>query len=64
MYLANYLSDTTLLDCSLVEELPSKIAACCVYGALKFIKLGSNQKGSIWNSILSKHTTYKESDIK
>lgn len=34
-YLAWYLSDTSMLDCSLVKELPSRVAACCVYAVMQ-----------------------------
>jgi len=29
--LATYIAETALLDCSLAKELPSKVAACCIY---------------------------------
>lgn len=29
--LATYMADTALLDCGLVKECPSKVAACCIY---------------------------------
>lgn len=64
MLLAGYLADTALLDCSLVKECPSKVAACCVYAVQGIYKGGaSTQKGVLWNSTLSKHTTYRESDL-
>jgi len=58
--LANYLADTSLLDCSLVLECPSKVAACCVFAVLRLCK---GAKVSLWNSVLSKHSTYRESDL-
>jgi hypothetical protein len=33
LLLAQYFADTTLLDCSLVKERQSKVAACCIYAA-------------------------------
>ena len=61
--LANYFADSTLLDCSLVREKPSKVAACCIYAAQIIFKGPTMQKGLLWNSMLSKHTTYRESDL-
>ena len=61
LLLAQYLSDTALLDCSLVKYLPSKIAAACIYASQSIFK---GPKGMLWNSMLSKHTGYRESDIK
>lgn len=31
MLLATYFADTALLDCGLVRENPSRVAACCIY---------------------------------
>lgn len=61
MFLAQYLADSALLDCSLVKETPSKVAACCIYAALSVFK---GPSAIIWNSTLSKHSTYRESDLK
>jgi len=61
LLLAQYLTDTALLDCSLVKERPSKVAAVSVYAALTVFKGNS---GPIWNSMLTKHTSYRESDVK
>lgn len=58
--LAQYLTDTALLDCSLVKERPSKVAAVSVYAALTVFK----GQGQIWNSMLTKHTSYRESELK
>lgn len=55
------MTDTALLDCSLVKEKPSKVAAVSVYAALSVFKGGS---GPIWNSMLAKHTSYREADVK
>ena len=62
------MSDTALLDCKLVTEPPSRIAACCVYSVQAITKgfsLGQEAptKGMLWNSMLAKHTTYREADI-
>jgi len=38
LHLANYLSDTAMLDCSLVRECPSKVAACCIYAVQTIFK--------------------------
>ena len=40
MMLACYLSDTALLDCSLMRQCPSKVAACCIY-AVQYLMKGS-----------------------
>lgn len=61
--LACYLAETALLDCSLVQMCPSKIAACSVYAVLAMSKSEKSNKHIIWNSTLSKHTTYRESDL-
>ena len=57
--LAQYLTDTALLDCSLVKERPSKVAAVSVYAAMSVFK-----SNNIWNSMLAKHTSYREADVK
>ena len=57
--LAQYLTDTALLDCSLVKERPSRVAAVSVYAALSVFK-----SSNIWNSMLTKHTGYREADVK
>ena len=63
LLLAQYFSDTALLDCSLVKEKPSRVAACCIYAAQKIFKGTTTQKGILWNTMLSKHSSYRESDI-
>jgi hypothetical protein len=63
MLLAAYLSDTALLDCSLVKQCPSKVAACCVYAVQAIFKGSSAMNGERWNSTLSKHTSYRESEL-
>jgi transcription initiation factor TFIIIB Brf1 subunit/transcription initiation factor TFIIB len=59
--MACYLAETALLDCSLVQERPSKIAACCVYAAIAVCN--TEKKPVIWTSTLSKHSTYRASDL-
>lgn len=36
--LAQYFADTALLDCSLVREKPSRVAACCIYASQTIFK--------------------------
>jgi len=59
--LAQYFTDSALLDCTLMKEKPSKIAAISLYAALKISK-GSSQ--SIWNATLTKNTGYKEDELR
>lgn len=59
--LAQYIADTTLLDCSLAKEKPSKVASLAIYAAQSVFK---GPKGMLWNSMLTKHTSYRESDLK
>jgi uncharacterized protein YlbG (UPF0298 family) len=59
--LALYLSDTCLLDCTLMKEKPSKLAAISLYAALKTMK---GTGSSFWNATLAKNTTYKEDEVK
>jgi hypothetical protein len=61
LLLAQYLTDTALLDCSLVKEKPSKVAAVSIYAALSVFK---GKSTPLWNSMLTKHTTYRESEVK
>jgi hypothetical protein len=58
--LAQYFADTALLDCCLVSEKPSRVAACCVYASLKICK-GTSKP--LWNKILAKNTSYKEAQV-
>lgn len=57
--LAQYFCDTSLLDCTLMKENPSKVAAIAVYAALKVTK-----SGHFWSANLSKNAGYKEEDIR
>ena len=61
MLLAQYFTDTSLLDCRLVKERPSRVAAVSLYASMTIFK--GEDKG-IWNSTLTKHTGYRESDVK
>lgn len=38
------------------------MAACCIYAAQKIFK-GPSPKGVLWNTMLAKHSSYRESDI-
>ena len=58
--MATYFADTALLDAGLVVEPPSRIAAACIYAVHMLFK---EKRTALWNSTLSKHTTYRESDI-
>lgn len=49
-----------MLDCTLLKEKPSKLAALALYAAQKVIK-GQEQ---VWNATLTKNTGYKEEQIK
>jgi G2/mitotic-specific cyclin-B, other len=59
--LAQYFCDTCLLDCTLMKEPPSKLAAMSIYAAQKVIKGGSEQ---VWNATMTKNTGYKEEAIR
>jgi transcription initiation factor TFIIIB Brf1 subunit/transcription initiation factor TFIIB len=59
--LAQYLCDSCLLDCTLMKEKPSKLAAISLYAAQRIMKGGS---ASIWNATLTKNTYYKEEEVK
>ena len=61
LLLAQYFTDTSLLDCRLVKERPSRVAAVSLYASMTIFK--GEDKG-IWNSTLTKHTSYRESDVK
>ena len=62
---AQYLTDTALLDCKLVRERPSRVAAVSVYAALSLFRGSSDQRSQepLWSSALTKATGYKESDV-
>jgi hypothetical protein len=59
--LAQYLCDTCLLDCTLMKDKPSKLAAVAIYAAQRVIK---GTQASVWNATLTKNTGYKEDEVK
>ncbi|EOA33887.1 hypothetical protein CARUB_v10021378mg [Capsella rubella] len=59
-YLANYLTELTLMDYPFLKFLPSVIAASAVFLA----KWTLNQSSHPWNPTLEHYTTYKASDLK
>ena len=70
--MAQYLCDTCLLDCTLMKERPSKLAAVCLYAAMRLAK-GMNTNGNsmsaaapalFWNATLTKNTGYKEEEVR
>ena len=63
--LAQYLCDTCLLDCTLMKERPSKLAAVCLYAAMRLAKGNINNTGALfWNATLTKNTGYKEEEVR
>ena len=60
-FLAQYLCDVCLLDCTLMKERPSKLAAVAIYASQKVIRGGSE---SVWNATLTKNTGYKEEQVR
>ena len=61
--LAQYLCDTCLLDCTLMKERPSKLAAVCLYAAMSLAK-GLNNPTPVWSATLTKNTSYKDDDVR
>ncbi|CAA7058450.1 unnamed protein product [Microthlaspi erraticum] len=59
-FLANYLTELTLIDYQSLKFLPSVIAASAVFLA----KWTLNQSSHPWNPTLEHYTTYKASDLK
>jgi cyclin A len=59
-FLANYLTELTLMDYPFLKFLPSIIAASAVFLA----KWTLNQSSHPWNPTLEHYTTYKASDLK
>ena len=59
--------DTSLLDCRLQKENPSRVAAVSLYLALALFSAdGSSQQtrqGQLWTATLAKNTGYREDDI-
>jgi Cyclin, C-terminal domain len=65
--LAQYLCDTCLLDCTLMKEKPSKLAAVCLYSALYKTRApsgGSRGEALLWNATLTKNSGYKEEEVR
>ncbi len=65
--LAQYLCDTCLLDCTLMKERPSKLAAVCLYAAMRLAKGNLTNMGApalFWNATLTKNTGYKEEEVR
>ena len=67
--LAQYFTDTSLLDCRLQMEKPSRVAAVSLYTALNISEteeqqqLSSRQNKSLWTTTLANSTGYREEDI-
>ncbi|CAH8355919.1 unnamed protein product [Eruca vesicaria subsp. sativa] len=59
-YMANYLTELTLIEYEFLKYLPSVIAASAVFLA----KWTMNQSSHPWNATLEHYTTYKASDLK
>ncbi|CAH8356193.1 unnamed protein product [Eruca vesicaria subsp. sativa] len=59
-FLANYLTELTLIEYEFLKYLPSVIAASAVFLA----KWTMNQSSHPWNPTLEHYTTYKASDLK
>ncbi|KAL1208127.1 Cyclin-A2-4 [Cardamine amara subsp. amara] len=59
-FLANYLTELTLVDYQFLKFIPSVIAASAVFLA----KWTLNQSSHPWNPTLEHYTTYKASDLK
>ena len=64
LMLAQYFIDTSLLDCTLVKEKPSKVAAMAIYAAQRVQRNLTGSSSSIWNATLTKNTGYKEEELK
>ena len=62
--LAQYLCDTCLLDCTLMKERPSKLAAVCLYAAMRLAKGPNGGSVPVWNATLTKNTGQKEEDVR
>ena len=62
--LAQYLCDICLLDCTLMKEKPSKLAAVCLYAAMRLAKGAAANQVAIWNATLTKNTGYKEEEVR
>jgi hypothetical protein len=62
--LAQYFCDTCLLDCTLMKERPSKLAAVGLYASLRLSKGVTNPNQVLWNATLTKNTGYKEDEVR
>jgi hypothetical protein len=58
--LAQYFSESCLLDCTLMKEKPSKLAAVSLYAAQRVMK---GSQANVWSATLSKSTGYKEDEL-
>lgn len=58
-FFARYLIEISLLNESLLEKSASNIAASALYLSLKIFK-----KKECWNSTLTQHSKYRETDIR
>ena len=69
LVLAQYFTDTSLLDCRLQREKPSRVAAVSLYTALTLCppedqqQLSCRQNKSLWGSIMVNNTGYREDSI-
>lgn len=59
--LASYLCESCLLDCTLMKEKPSKLAAVSLYAAQRVMK---GTQATVWNATLTKNTGYKEEEVR
>jgi hypothetical protein len=59
--LAQYFSESCLLDCTLMKEKPSKLAAVSLYAAQRVMK---GSQANVWSATLSKSTGYKEDELR
>ncbi|KAF8103373.1 hypothetical protein N665_0188s0310 [Sinapis alba] len=60
-FLANYLTELTLIECQFLKYLPSVIAASAVFLAKWTMNQSSHHP---WNATMEHYTTYKASDLK
>jgi len=59
--LAQYLCESCLLDCTLMKEKPSKLAAVSLYAAQRAVK---GTHANVWSATLAKSTGYKEDELR
>eukprot|EP01116_Phalansterium_solitarium_P012168 TRINITY_DN2820_c0_g1_i4.p3 TRINITY_DN2820_c0_g1~~TRINITY_DN2820_c0_g1_i4.p3 ORF type:complete len:142 (+),score=59.68 TRINITY_DN2820_c0_g1_i4:302-727(+) len=60
--LSKYISELSLMEYSMLQFLPSQIAAAAVYIARK-MTVADHQEPLIWTKSLEKHSQYSESEI-